>query len=71
LIVAVALVKPEKRLSSVTVDSVERKWNSKSFAAGVNRKQIEECDNRLGLPLREFIQIAITAMQTIHDDLGL
>jgi len=36
-IVAVALVKPDKRLSSVTVDSVLKKWNSSSFAAGVHR----------------------------------
>ena len=71
LIVAVALVKPEKRLSSVTVDSVMNKWNSKSFAAGVDRKQIEECTPRLGIELRDFIQIALTAMQSISMDLGL
>ena len=71
LIVAVALVRPDKKLASVTVDSVMSKWNSSSFAAGVNRKQIEECEPRLGIPLREFIEIALTAMQSIHDDLGL
>jgi predicted hydrolase (HD superfamily) len=71
LIVAVALVKPEKKLSSVTVDSVMKKWNSKSFAAGVDRKQIEECTPRLGIELRDFIQIALTAMQSISMDLGL
>jgi len=71
LIVAVALVKPEKRLSSVTVDSVMKKWNSKSFAAGVDRKQIEECTPRLGIELRDYIQIALTAMQSISMDLGL
>ena len=71
LIVAVALVKPDKKLASVTVDSVLRKWKSKSFAAGVNRKQIEECEDRLDIPLREFIEIAIKAMQSIHEDLGL
>lgn len=71
LIVAVALVKPEKTLASVTTESVLKKWNSPSFAAGVNRKQIEECQNRLNIPLPEFIQIAVTAMQGIHEDLGL
>lgn len=71
LIVAVALVKPDKRLASVTVKSVMKKWNSSSFAAGVNRKQIEECDTRLNLPLPEFVGLAISAMQNIHDDLGL
>lgn len=71
LIVAVALVKPDKRLASVTVDSVMKKWNSRSFASGVDRKQIEECENRLNIPLREFVEIALLAMQNIHDDLGL
>ncbi len=70
-IVAVALVRPDKKLASVTVDSVMNKWNSPSFAAGVNRKQIEECEARLGIPIREFVQIALSAMQSIHEDLGL
>ncbi len=71
LIVAVALVKPDKKLASVTVDSIMKKWNSPSFAAGVNRKQIEECETRLGIPLREFVEIALKAMQAIHEELGL
>lgn len=71
LIVAVALVKPEKRLSSVSTNSVLKKWNQSAFAAGVNRKQIEKCTPRLGIPLEEFITIAISAMQTISSDLGL
>lgn len=71
LIVAVALVKPDKRLASVTVDSVMSKWNSKSFAAGVDRKQIEKCDLNLNLPLREFIEIVLQSMQNIQDNLGL
>lgn len=71
LIVAVALVRPDKKLASVTVDLVLKKWDSPSFAAGVNRGQIEECETRLGIPLREFIGIALSAMQKIHEDLGL
>ena len=71
LIVAVAFVKPDKKLASVTVDSVMKKWGSGSFAVGVNRKQIEECTPRLGIELQEFIDIALKAMQAIHEDLGL
>lgn len=71
LIVAVALVRPDKRLASVTVDSIMKKWKEKSFAAGVKREQIEECKPRLGVELKEFIQIALTAMQGISKDLGL
>ncbi len=71
LIVAVTLVRPDPKLSSVTVGSVQKKWKEKSFAAGVDRKQIEECEPRLGISLDEFIEIALTAMQGISDDLGL
>ncbi len=71
LIVAVALVKPDKKLATVTVDSVMKKWSSPSFAAGVDRNQIKECEARLGIPVIEFVEIALRAMQGIHDDLGL
>lgn len=70
-IVAVALVRPDKKLASVTVDSVLKKWNQKTFAAGVKREQIEECESRLGIPLREFVKTALSAMQGISNDLGL
>lgn len=71
LIVAVALVKEEKKLASVTVESIMHKWKQKSFAGGVDRKQIEECEPRLNIPLHKFIDTALTAMQAIHEDLGL
>jgi hypothetical protein len=71
LIVAVALVKPDKKLASVTVESVLNKWKAKGFAAGVDRDQIELCDEKLGIPLRDFIGITLEAMQNIHNDLGL
>ncbi|QQS38746.1 HDIG domain-containing protein [Candidatus Woesebacteria bacterium] len=71
LIVAVALVKPEKKLSAVTVGSIQSKWKQKAFAAGVDRQQIKMCEERLGIALEEFIEIALTSMQNIHEDLGL
>jgi uncharacterized protein len=70
-IVAVALVRPEKTLASVTVESVMKKWNSKEFARAVDRKQIEECKEKLDIPLEEFISITLSAMQGIHEQLGL
>ena len=59
LIVAVALVK-DKTLASVSVDSVMDKWNKTAFAGGVDRKQIEQCEPRLGIPVRQFVEIALT-----------
>lgn len=71
LIVAVALVRPDKKLSSVTIESILKKWGNKAFAAGVNRSQIEFCEEKLGIKLNDFIQIALTAMQGISRELGL
>lgn len=71
LIVAVALVRPEKKLNAVTVDSVMKKWDVKAFAAGVHREQIKTCEEKLGIKLEEFIRLALTAMQSIHEELGL
>lgn len=71
LIVAVALVKPDKTLAAVTVDSIMKKWNERSFAAGVKREQIEKCEEKLNISLREFVGIALEAMQGISLELGL
>jgi len=71
LIVAVTLVRPEKKLEKVTIENILSKWNQKSFAAGVKREQIEMCEEKLGIKLSDFIQIALSAMQGISKDLGL
>lgn len=70
-IIAVTLVRPERKLSSVTVENILSKWKQKSFAAGVKREQIEMCEEKLGIKLPEFIQIALSAMQGISKDLEL
>ncbi|HSX08985.1 MAG TPA: hypothetical protein VLF93_02420 [Candidatus Saccharimonadales bacterium] len=71
LITACALVRPDKKLASVTVESVEKKFGQKAFAAGANRESIMLCEKELKIPLKEFIEITLTAMQSISDDLGL
>ena len=71
LIIACALVKPDKRLASVTADTVLGKWKQKSFAGGVDRNQIEVCEDKLNTSLKEFIEIALQAMQGIQVELGL
>ncbi len=71
LIVAVALVRPDKKLETVTVESVMKKWNLKQFAAGAKREQIAECEEKLGIKLADFIGIALKAMQNRSAELGL
>lgn len=70
-IIACALVRPDKKLESVTLESLQKKWGQKSFAAGAKREHAEMCQEKLGIPLPEFMQIALTALQEINEELGL
>jgi predicted hydrolase (HD superfamily) len=71
LITSSTLVLPTKHLSDLSVESVLKKFPQKSFAAAIDREQIAQCEEKLGIPLREFMQIALTAMQEIADQIGL
>lgn len=71
LITAVTLVRPEKKIANVTTDNILSKWNQKSFASGVKREDIEHCEKELGIPLTEFIELSLKAMQGISGELGL
>jgi len=70
LIVACALIHPEKKLSSIDTDFILNRFKEKRFAAGANREQIQNCE-KLGLSLDEFITLGLGAMQAISSDLGL
>jgi len=70
LIVATALVQPEKKIASVKVKSVTKRMKEKRFAENVNRDIIRECEP-IGIPLEDFVALSIAAMQGIADDLGL
>ena len=71
LIVATALVRPDKKLSSVKVKSVMKKFKNTAFARGTRREDIKLCKEKLGIPLREFVEISLKAMQGIAEKLGL
>ena len=71
LVVAVALVRPSKKLSEVDVKAVKKKWKDKGFARGVHREDIVQGAEDLGVPLEEHIENVITAMQGISEELGL
>lgn len=70
-IVACALVQPDKKLSSLTVEGIRKKLKSKSFAAKVNREEIAQGATLLGISEDEHFQNVLTAMQGIHETLGL
>ncbi len=70
-IVAVALIRPSKKLADVDVASVKKKMKQTGFAKAVSRADIELGATELGLSLDEHIQHVLTAMQEIADSLGL
>ncbi|MES0341924.1 MAG: HD domain-containing protein [Candidatus Humimicrobiaceae bacterium] len=70
LIVAAALIRPEKKLNAVNAASVLKRFGEKAFARGANREQIMACEE-LGINLEDFIKIALESMQKIDKELGL
>jgi predicted hydrolase (HD superfamily) len=70
LIVAAALVIPDRKLALLTKESVVKRFHEKRFAAGADRGLILHCE-KLGLSLDEFAEIALGAMQGISEELGL
>jgi len=70
-IVAVALVRPSKKLEDVSVKSVTKKMKDRAFAANVSRDAIQKGAEDLGITLDEHIQNVLNAMQKISKQLGL
>ena len=70
LLVACALVRPEKA-EGMKVSSVKKKLKEKSFAPGVEREEIREVEEAIGIPMDEFIAISITGLQEVAPEIGL
>jgi predicted hydrolase (HD superfamily) len=70
LIIATTLVYPDKKIKSVKPKSIRKRMKEKSFAAGVDRDIVMECE-KLGMDINEFSETCLEAMQGIADDLGL
>lgn len=71
LIVACALVHPQRKLAAINTQFVLNRMGEKSFARGAMREPIKLCEEKLGIPLEEFIGITLSAMQGISNELGL
>lgn len=71
LIIAIALMKPNKTLAEVDLESVKKKWKQTKFAAGVRRDLIENGAQLLGEDLDFVITETINGMQSISNELGL
>jgi len=71
LITATALVRPSKSVHEVETKSVRKKMKNKAFARGVNRDDVINGANELGVDLDEHITFVIASMQSRSADLGL
>ncbi len=70
LIVASALIHPDKKLNSLDTEFVMNRYKESSFARGADRDVIASC-KEMDMELEEFIGISLEAMQGISDNLGL
>src|SRR6516225_3982746 len=70
-ITATALVKPGKSLAEVEAKSVRKKMKDKAFARSVNRDDIIQGAQELGVELEEHIAFCIEAMKNAAKELGL
>ena len=64
-ITAVAYVRPSKSLAEVDARSVIKKMKDKAFARAVNREDIVQGAEELGMPLEEHVAFVIAALQEI------
>ncbi|MGB4130584.1 MAG: HD domain-containing protein [Tepidanaerobacteraceae bacterium] len=71
LIAATALLRPSKSILDLKAKSVKKKWNQKSFAAGVNREIIEKGLELLGMERDFIIEETIKGMQKVAEEIGL
>ncbi len=70
-IVAVALVRPSKKIEEVKIKSIKKKLKQSGFARQVSREHIEQGIEELGVDRDEHMQTVLNAMKSISDELGL
>lgn len=70
-ITAISYVKPNRSVFEVDTQSVKKKMKDKAFARSVNRQDIVEGAQELGVPLEEHVEFCVKAMQERAEELGL
>ena len=68
---ACALVRPDKSLDTLEVSSVKKKIKDKAFARTVNRQDLWQGAEELGVSFDEHCAFVIAALREIQDEIGL
>ena len=78
LVIATALVRPSKDIRDVALKSIKKKWKDRSFAAGVDRDQVEASTADFSracfdgsLDLWDHVGHVLGAMQDVAAELDL
>lgn len=71
LITAAALVRPSKSVLDLEASSVKKRMKDKAFARGVNRDDVIQGAQELGVELEAHIAFVIDAMRARADEIGL
>lgn len=69
-ITAIALVYPDKKVSSVKLKSITKRMKETRFAAGANRQAMKSIE-KLGIEFSDFALLALESMKSIDSILGL
>lgn len=67
LIQAAALIRPDKDVRQLELKSVQKRFKTRSFAAGVNREEVEQGAEELGVPLDQHMANVLAAMQAMPE----
>lgn len=70
-LVACVLVRPSRSFADLTAKSVKKKLKDKAFARAVNRDEVRQGAEELGVDFDEHVQFVIEALRPVERSLGL
>jgi putative nucleotidyltransferase with HDIG domain len=70
-LVACTLVRPDRNIANLPVESVLKRMKEKAFARSVNRQEIVQGAEEIGMGLAEHVAFVRDAMASIGKELGL
>jgi predicted hydrolase (HD superfamily) len=70
-LVACALVRPTKSLDDLEVSSVKKKLKDKAFARSVNREDIRQGVEELGVSIDDHVRFVIDSLRPVQEMIGL